>query len=132
VARWQGRRVHAFTRTGDAAARALALLHGCVSAQGSEQAPPEPLDTAILFAPVGSLVRIALKAVRPGGIVVCAGIHMSDIPSFPYELLWVGTEGWRKDDGRDFPARQSQRRSRSLALRRGQRHGCAGDVGWSS
>ena len=88
VARWQGRRVHAFTRTGDEAAQALALRLGCVSAQGSDQAPPEPLDAAILFAPVGSLVPLALKAVRPGGIVVCAGIHMSDIPSFPYELLW--------------------------------------------
>ena len=88
VARWQGRRVHALTRTGDAAAQALALSLGCVSAQGSQQAPPEPLDAAILFAPVGSLVPIALKAVRPGGMVVCAGIHMSDIPSFPYELLW--------------------------------------------
>jgi propanol-preferring alcohol dehydrogenase len=88
VAGWQGRRVHAFTRGGDAAAQALALSLGCVSAQGSEQAPPEPLDAAILFAPVGSLVPIALKAVRPGGIVVCAGIYMSEIPSFPYELLW--------------------------------------------
>src|SRR5271155_352793 len=88
VARWQGRRVHAFTRTGDEAAQALAQRLGCVSAQGSDQAPPEPLDAAILFAPVGSLVPLALKAVRPGGIVVCAGIHMSDIPSFPYELLW--------------------------------------------
>jgi len=88
VARWQGRRVHAFTRTGDAAAQALASSLGCISAQDSEQDPPEPLDAAILFAPVGSLVPIALKAVRPGGIVVCAGIHMSDIPAFPYELLW--------------------------------------------
>jgi len=88
VARWQGRRLHAFTRVGDEAARTLALRLGCVSAQGSDEKPPEELDAAILFAPVGSLAPLALKAVRPGGIVVCAGIHMSDIPSFPYELLW--------------------------------------------
>ncbi len=68
------------------ATRALALSLGCASAQGSEEAPPEPLDAAILFAPVASLVPTALKAVRPGGIVVCAGIHMSEIPAFPFEL----------------------------------------------
>jgi propanol-preferring alcohol dehydrogenase len=62
------------------------LSLGCASAQGSEEAPPEPLDAAILFAPVASLVPTALKAVRPGGIVVCAGIHMSEIPAFPFEL----------------------------------------------
>jgi propanol-preferring alcohol dehydrogenase len=88
VARWQGRRVHAFTRPGDAAAQSLALGLGCDTAQGSDRAAPEPLDAAIIFAPVGALAPTALRAVRPGGAVICAGIHMSDIPSFPYELLW--------------------------------------------
>ena len=88
VAIWQGRRIHAFTRPGDAAAQAFALKLGCVSAADSDTAPPEPLDAAIIFAPVGALVPAALAAVRPGGTVVCGGIHMSDIPSFPYRLLW--------------------------------------------
>ncbi len=88
VARHQGRRVFAFTRTGDDAAQALARELGAVWAGGSEEEPPEPLDAAILFAPVGALVPIALRAVVKGGVVVCAGIHMSDIPSFPYEFLW--------------------------------------------
>ncbi|HYH37867.1 MAG TPA: zinc-dependent alcohol dehydrogenase family protein [Azospirillum sp.] len=88
VAVWQGRTVHAFTRSGDAEAQALARALGAAWAGGSEEAPPEPLDAAILFAPVGALVPLALKAVVKGGAVVCAGIHMSDIPSFPYDLLW--------------------------------------------
>ncbi|MEA3015048.1 MAG: alcohol dehydrogenase, propanol-preferring [Sphingomonadales bacterium] len=88
VAAWQGRRVHAFTRPGDAKAQDFALGLGCVSAQGSGEAPPEPLDAAILFAPVGALVPEALRHVRKGGRVVCAGIHMSDIPAFPYADLW--------------------------------------------
>jgi propanol-preferring alcohol dehydrogenase len=88
VARWEGRRVHAFTRPGDAAAQAFARALGCAWAGGSDAAPPEPLDAAIIFAPVGALVPVALAAVRPGGTVVCAGIHMSDIPAFPYALLW--------------------------------------------
>ena len=88
VALWQGRRVHAFTRPGDAAAMALARELGCASAQASDTAAPEELDAAILFAPAGALVPVALRAIRPGGVVVCAGIHMSDIPSFPYEILW--------------------------------------------
>ncbi|PWC45927.1 zinc-dependent alcohol dehydrogenase family protein, partial [Azospirillum sp. TSO22-1] len=88
VAVWQGRTVHAFTRSGDAEAQALARALGAKWAGGSEEAPPEPLDAAILFAPVGALVPLALKAVVKGGTVVCAGIHMSDIPSFPYDLLW--------------------------------------------
>jgi len=88
VARWQGRRVHAFTRPGDAAAQSLALELGCQSAQGSDAEAPEQLDAAIIFAPVGALAPVALRATRPGGAVICAGIHMSDIPSFPYELLW--------------------------------------------
>jgi alcohol dehydrogenase, propanol-preferring len=84
----RGQTVYAFTRSGDAAARTLALDLGCVWAGGSETPPPEPLDAAILFAPVGALVPTALAAVRKGGHVVCAGIHMSDIPAFPYALLW--------------------------------------------
>ena len=88
VAIWQGRRVFAFTRNGDSAAQAFARSLGAVWAGGSDEAPPEPLDAAIIFAPVGALVPAALKAVRKGGRVVCGGIHMSDIPSFPYALLW--------------------------------------------
>lgn len=88
VAKWQGRRVYAFTRTGDTAAQEFARSLGAVWAGGSDDAPPEPLDAAIIFAPVGALVPAALKAVKKGGRVVCGGIHMSDIPSFPYALLW--------------------------------------------
>jgi propanol-preferring alcohol dehydrogenase len=88
VAAWQGRRVYAFTRAGDEAAQAFAKSLGAVWAGGSDEMPPEPLDAAIIFAPVGALVPLALKAVKKGGRVVCGGIHMSDIPSFPYRLLW--------------------------------------------
>jgi propanol-preferring alcohol dehydrogenase len=88
VAAWQGRRIYAFTRRGDAAAQAFAKSLGAVWAGGSEDMPPEPLDAAIIFAPVGALVPLALKALKKGGRVVCGGIHMSDIPSFPYSLLW--------------------------------------------
>ena len=88
VAAWEGREVHAYTRPGDAAGQAFARGLGAVWAGGSGEAPPEPLDAAIIFAPVGALVPVALAAVRPGGTVVCGGIHMSDIPSFPYALLW--------------------------------------------
>jgi len=88
VARHQGRAVHAFTRPDDAAAQTFARQLGAVWAGGSDQLPPEPLDAAILYAPVGALVPAALRAVAKGGTVVCAGIHMSDIPSFPYDILW--------------------------------------------
>jgi propanol-preferring alcohol dehydrogenase len=88
VARYQGRDVYAFTRAGDVEGQAFARSLGAVWAGDSSTSPPEPLDAAILFAPLGSLVVSALRAVRKGGTVVCAGIHMSDIPSFPYELLW--------------------------------------------
>jgi propanol-preferring alcohol dehydrogenase len=88
VARHQGRRVFAFTRPGDIAAQRFALELGAVWAGGSDTPPPEPLDAGVLFAPVGALVPVALRAVVKGGTVVCAGIHMSDIPAFPYELLW--------------------------------------------
>jgi propanol-preferring alcohol dehydrogenase len=83
-----GRTVFAFTRPGDTTARAHARLLGAAWAGGSNEAPPELLDAAIIFAPVGALVPAALRVVRPGGVVVCAGIHMSDIPDFPYSLLW--------------------------------------------
>jgi propanol-preferring alcohol dehydrogenase len=88
VAAWQGRRVYAFTRSGDTAAQAFARSLGAVWAGGSDELPPESLDAAIIFAPVGALVPAALKAVKKGGRVVCGGIHMSDIPSFPYRVLW--------------------------------------------
>ena len=88
VAAWQGRRVFAFTRAGDNAAQRLARELGTEWAGASEEAPPEPLDAALIFAPAGALVPVALRALAPGGTMVCAGIHMSDIPSFPYELLW--------------------------------------------
>ena len=88
VARHEGRRVFAFTRKGDHEAQRFARELGAVWAGGSDELPPQPLDAAILFAPVGALIPAALEAVRPGGRVVCAGIHMSDVPGFPYRLLW--------------------------------------------
>ena len=109
VAVWQGRRVFAFTRAGDDAAQALARELGAEWAGASEERPPEPLDAALIFAPAGPLVPTALRALAPGGTVVCAGIHMSDIPSFPYELLWhersVRTvANLTREDGREFLA----------------------------
>jgi alcohol dehydrogenase, propanol-preferring len=88
VAHHEGRRVFAFTRTGDEAGQSFARELGAVWAGSSAAPAPEPLDAAILFAPVGGLIPAALAAVRPGGRVVCAGIHMSDVPAFPYRLLW--------------------------------------------
>jgi propanol-preferring alcohol dehydrogenase len=88
VARYQGRQVYAFVRPGDSAARHFALDVGAVWAGDSDERPPVPLDAAIIFAPVGALVPQALSHVKPGGTVVCAGIHMSDIPAFPYQRLW--------------------------------------------
>jgi alcohol dehydrogenase, propanol-preferring len=107
VAAWQGRRVHAFTRAGDKAAQEFARSLGAVWAGGSDEMPPEPLDAAIIFAPVGALVPAALKAVKKGGRVVCGGIHMSDIPSFPYRLLWeerhvVSVANLTREDAREF------------------------------
>ena len=107
MAVWQGRRVHAFTRPGDEAGQAFARSLGCVSAQDSGVAPPEPLDAAIVFAPVGELVPEALKRVRKGGRVVCAGIHMSDIPAFPYADLWgersiLSVANLTRADGAEF------------------------------
>ena len=88
VALHQGRRIFAFTSPGDEEAQGFALELGAVWAGGSTEPPPEELDAAIIFAPVGPLVPAALRAVAKGGVVVCGGIHMSDIPSFPYEILW--------------------------------------------
>src|ERR687887_642158 len=88
VARHQGRRVFAFVRRGDESARAFALELGCKWAGWSDEPPPEELDAAVVFAPAGELVPAALRATAKGGVVVCAGIHMSDIPSFPYDILW--------------------------------------------
>lgn len=107
VAQREGRRVHAFTRPGDAQAQAFARELGAVWAGGSDEAPPRALDAAILFAPVGALVSLALRAVRKGGRVVCGGIHMSDIPAFPYRLLWeerelVSVANLTRADARDF------------------------------
>ncbi|MFN8682522.1 zinc-dependent alcohol dehydrogenase family protein [Paracoccus sp. P2] len=107
VATWQGRAVHAFTRPGDLRSQDFARRLGAVWAGGSDQPPPEPLDAAIIFAPVGDLVPAALKAVRKGGRVVCAGIHMSDIPAFPYALLWherqiASVANLTRQDGLDF------------------------------
>ncbi|POZ51487.1 zinc-dependent alcohol dehydrogenase family protein [Methylovulum psychrotolerans] len=107
IANWQGRSVFAFTRPGDITAQRFARQLGAVWAGGSEEMPPEPLDIAIIFATVGELVPLALKAVRKGGRVVCAGIHMSDIPSFPYQLLWeerqlVSVANLTRQDGLDF------------------------------
>ena len=109
VARHQGRRVFAFTSPGDAEAQGFALGLGAVWAGDSTQPPPEQLDAAIIFAPVGSLIPAALRAVARGGMVVCAGVHMSDIPSFPYEILW-GERSLRsvanltRRDGKEFLA----------------------------
>jgi alcohol dehydrogenase, propanol-preferring len=109
VAMHDKREVFAFTRTGDDAGQAFAGSVGCVWAGASNEAPPEPLDAAIIFAPVGSLVTEALSRVAPGGVVVCAGIHMSDIPSFPYRLLWEervvrSVANLTRQDARDFLA----------------------------
>ena len=88
VCRWQGRDVYAFTRPGDEAAQNFARLLGATWAGGSDEEPPGPLDVALIFAPVGALIPAALRAVRRGGRVVSGGIHMSDIPAFPYRILW--------------------------------------------
>jgi len=88
VARYEGREVYAFTRPGDSWAQEFARSLGAVWAGGSDEQAPESLDAALVFAPIGALVPAALRSVRKGGVVVCGGIHMTDIPSFPYALLW--------------------------------------------
>ncbi|HTH76219.1 MAG TPA: zinc-dependent alcohol dehydrogenase family protein [Trinickia sp.] len=107
VARHQGREVYAFTRPGDKAAQALARRLGAHWAGASDEASPHELDAALIFAPVGALVPVALRAVAKGGVVVCGGIHMSDIPSFPYDLLWgerrlASVANLTREDGHAF------------------------------
>lgn len=107
VALWQGREVYAFTREGDGEAQAFARALGCVWAGASSERPSEPLDAALIFAPVGALVPQALKALRKGGRCVCAGIHMSDIPAFPYADLWeerhiLSVANLTREDGVSF------------------------------
>jgi propanol-preferring alcohol dehydrogenase len=144
VARHEGRRVFAFTRPGDDEAQQFARDLGAEWAGGSDERPPEDLDAAIIFAPVGELVPAALRALVKGGVVVCAGIHMSDIPSFPYELLWEervlrSVANLTRRDGeeflalapqvpvrttiRQFPLEQANEALRHL--RRGEIHGAA-------
>jgi len=144
VALHQGRRVFAFTRPGDTEGQAFARGLGAEWAGGSNESPPQELDGAIIFAPVGALVPAALRAVRKGGVVVCAGIHMSDIPSFPYELLWGervvrSVANLSRRDGEEFlglaPRVPVRTQVRSFALeeaneaidhlRRGEVHGSA-------
>ncbi|GAB4288507.1 MAG: zinc-dependent alcohol dehydrogenase family protein [Myxococcota bacterium] len=107
VARYQGREVYAFTREGDSDSQRFAESLGAVWVGGSEETPPHKLDAAIIFAPVGALLPIALKAVDKGGVVICAGIYMSDIPSFPYSILWEEREvksvaNLTRRDGEEF------------------------------
>jgi propanol-preferring alcohol dehydrogenase len=109
VCAWQGRQVYAFTRAGDRSGQRFARDLGAVWAGGSDEAPPELLDAAIIFAPAGALVPRALKAVRKGGRVVCGGIHMSDIPTMPYALLWgerelLSVANLTREDAREFLA----------------------------
>ena len=109
VARWQGRKVFAFTRPGDRASQDFARSLGVDWAGGSDEVPPEPLDAAIIYAPAGELVPAALKVLKKGGRVVCAGIHMSDIPAFPYAWLWeerqiVSVANLTRDDAHAFLA----------------------------
>jgi propanol-preferring alcohol dehydrogenase len=109
VARFQGRKVYAFTRPGDRPAQEFARQLGAVWAGDSDTQPPEPLEAALIFAPVGGLVPLALRALAKGGTVVCGGIHMSDIPAFPYRLLWeertiCSVANLTRRDGEEFLA----------------------------
>ncbi|WP_255586447.1 zinc-dependent alcohol dehydrogenase family protein [Hephaestia mangrovi] len=144
IARWQGRDLYAFTRPGDAAGQDFARSLGCTWAGGSDERPPVELDAAIIFAAVGALVPAALKAVHKGGRVVCAGIHMSDIPSFPYDDLWgerslLSVANLTRADGHEFLAIADQAGIRTITtafpldqaneaiakLRRGELEGAA-------
>ena len=109
VAKYQGKQIYAFTRSGDIPGQEFACTLGAVWAGGSDELPPEELDAAIIFAPVGKLVPAALKAVSKGAVVVCAGIHMSDIPSFAYQILWeervlLSVANLTRQDGEEFLA----------------------------
>jgi propanol-preferring alcohol dehydrogenase len=144
VARAQGSDVYAFTRPGDTVAQDFARALGAIWVGGSAETPPQALDAAIIFAPVGALVPAALKTVRKGGVVVCGGIHMSDIPSFPYEILWKervlrSVANLTRDDAREFlalapnvpvktsvvPMKLSQANEALERLRRGELTGAA-------
>ncbi len=119
VARHRGQQVYAFTRPGDAAGQEFARSLGATWAGGSDERPPEPLDAALIFAPVGPLVPAALAATAKGGTVVCAGIHMSDIPSFPYDLLWGervvrSVANLTRRDGKEFLALAAEARLRPV------------------
>ncbi|MGV8039457.1 MAG: zinc-dependent alcohol dehydrogenase family protein [Thermoanaerobaculaceae bacterium] len=114
----EGRDVYAFTRPGDSAAQELAARLGCAWAGGSDEAPPVPLDAALIFAPVGALVPAALRAIGKGGTVVCGGIHLSDIPAFPYRLLWEervlrSVANLTRQDGLDLLAAAARHRIRT-------------------
>ncbi len=109
IMRYQGRKLFAFTRPGDVAAQDFASKMGAAWAGNSDMMPPEELDAAIIFAPAGTLVPAALRAIRPGGIVICGGIHMSDIPAFPYDILWrekrlVSVANLTRQDAEEFLA----------------------------
>ncbi|WP_345795128.1 zinc-dependent alcohol dehydrogenase family protein [Thauera sp. JM12B12] len=109
VAVWQGREVHAFTRAGDAASQAFARQLGACWVGSGQDRPPQPLDAALIFAPAGELVPAALRSLAKGGVVVCAGIHMSEIPAFPYDILWgerriVSVANLTRRDGDEFLA----------------------------
>ena len=113
----EGQEVYAFTRDGDTAAQELARELGCRWAGGSAERPDPPLDAAIIFAPVGELVPLALAAVRKGGVVVCGGIHMSDIPAFPYERLWgerrlLSVANLTRQDAHDYLPRAAKAKVR--------------------
>jgi propanol-preferring alcohol dehydrogenase len=113
VAVWQKRAVYAFTKPGDRPGQEFARALGCAWAGGSDAAPPTDVDAALIFAPVGALVPIALRHTRKGGVVVCAGIHMSDIPAFPYEILWGervvrSVANLTRRDGEEFLALAAQ------------------------
>lgn len=127
VAAWQGRKVFAFTRDSDTATQEFARTLSCTWAGGSSEEPPEELDAAIVFAPVGALVPRALRQVRKGGRVICAGIHMSDIPAFPYEILWgersvLSVANLTRADGREFMeiAAEAPIRTRTTAFPLGE------------
>ena len=140
VARWQARRVFAFTRAGDKAGQQFALSLGAEWAGSSTESPPEELDAAIIFAPVGELVPVALAAVAKGGVVVCAGIHMSEIPSFSYDLLWGervlrSVANLTRQDGEEFmelaprvPVRTRIREFRLEAANEALQHLRAGEL----
>jgi len=143
VARWQGRSVYAFTRSDDVAAQDFARRLGAVWAGASGQMPDAPLDAAIIFAPAGELVPAALRVVRKGGRVVCAGIHMSDIPSFPYDILWeerqlvsvanLTRQGWAGFP-QDRPTGRNPDPDRGVSTCRGQRRpdkNCGADKSWA-